>query len=62
MVASKNTVKDVIYVLENWRMHRSLSGLTIADLLDQLSKVKGNKSFTDTMKIIKEKWDKWEGF
>lgn len=62
MVVSKKTIKDVMSVLERWRVNNVISKKEIAWLLDRLSQVEGNKSFTDTIKIMKENWDKWEGF
>ena len=60
MVASKKTIKEVMCILERWRKKYKIRRPAITDLLLHLSEVRGNKSFKNTLTIMKENWIDWK--
>jgi len=53
---SKQTVREVCKVIENWRTEWSIPHGSVLALLRKLTTVKGNKSFTETIQTIRQEY------
>ena len=54
MVASQKTINSVIDILGEWSEDHRVDNGEVYSLLEDLSEVPGNKSFTETIKKVME--------
>ena len=54
MTASRKTIRDTAETIRDWQRSVGLSDKDIRWLLESLGEIKGNSSFTSTIRLIRE--------
>ena len=57
MPASNTTIQQIINELNVWRIEHNVPKKAISNLLTTISKIPGNKSFTQTVNTLKKEFD-----